>query len=228
MNAATPAAHPECVLFDLDGTLVDTAPDMGGALNRLLAEHDREPIALEKIRPLVSNGSRGLLGLGFGVAPGEEGYDTLCTRFLDIYRNALAIESRLFPGMDKVLEHLENQDTPWGIVTNKPGWLTNPLLEDMQLASRAACVVSGDTLEQNKPHPAPMHHACEIARVTAANCVYVGDAERDIEAGRRAGMFTMVAKFGYIPEDENPDHWQADIALNHSDDLLRWLQATVK
>lgn len=212
-----------CVLFDLDGTLLDTAPDMGRALNRLLLEHARAPLPAERIRPVVSHGAAGLLRLGFAVGPHDPGFDRLRTRFLDLYRTALALETRLFPGMDVVLEVLDVRAIPWGVVTNKPASLTEPLLAELGLARRAACIVSGDTLAERKPHPAPLLHACRRIGVAPAGCLYVGDAERDVEAGRQAGMVTLVAGYGYIDAADRPGDWGASGLLESPIALLDWL-----
>jgi phosphoglycolate phosphatase len=213
----------DCVLFDLDGTLLDTAPDMGRALNRLLREQGRQPLAHRDIRPVVSHGSPGLLELGFSLYPDDADYPPLRDRFLALYRDCLARDTRPFPGIPELLDWLEGRDIPWGVVTNKPGWLTEPLLAALDLTRRAACIVSGDTLPQRKPHPAPLLHACGQIGVAPDHCVYVGDAERDVEAGKRAGMRTVAATWGYIPEEDDPAHWQADALLEDAWALARWL-----
>lgn len=210
------------LLLDLDGTLLDTAPDMGGALNLLRAEHDLEPLPAAMIRPVVSHGAMRLVALGFPEAVGDD-FETLRLRFLELYAANLAVGTRLFPGFDAVLDRLEAQGLPWGIVTNKPGWLTDPLLAALGLDRRAACAVSGDTLAERKPHPLPLLHAAHLLRVEPERCVYVGDAERDIQAGRAAGMTTVVAAYGYISADEDPRQWQPHGVVNAPDELLQWL-----
>lgn len=211
------------VLFDLDGTLLDTAPDLGAALNRLLEDTGREPLSLEAIRPHVSHGARALIRLGLGVEPGDPAFDHYRSRLLDHYRNHLATHTRLFPGMAEVLAHMEERGIGWGVVTNKPGWLTEPLMEALDLAARAACIVSGDTVAHPKPHPEPMLHACRTAGTAPQQCLFVGDAERDVVAGHAAGIRTLVALFGYIPEEESPRTWGADGYLESPADLLQWL-----
>ena len=211
------------VLFDLDGTLLDTAPDLGGALNQLLAETGRDALPLGTIRPHVSHGARALLRLGLGVEPGDPAYEAYRRRLLDRYQANIATHTRLFPGMGDVLAHLEGAGIPWGVVTNKPGWLTAPLMAAVGLAHRAACVVSGDTTPHPKPHPAPLLHACRTAGAAPGHCLFVGDAERDVVAGRAAGMATLVALFGYIPAEESPRTWGADGYLEAPRDLLEWL-----
>ncbi len=211
------------VLFDLDGTLVDTAPDMAAALNRLLAEQGCEPLPYAQIRPSVSHGSVAMIRVGFGDALDDAEFERLRKRFLVIYENNLVHESKLFDGMALVLDTLESAGLNWGIVTNKPGWLAEPLLQQLSLDTRAACIVSGDSTEQRKPHPEPMLHACKLTNSEPARCVYVGDAQRDIEAGRAAGMKTVVASFGYIADTDAPETWGADGQIDSPAQLLDWI-----
>jgi len=215
--------HTRTVLFDLDGTLADTAPDLANALNAVLSANGREPLPFEAIRPAVSHGGRALIRLGFGIEPENPDFEPLRRQLLDHYAAHIADETRPFPGMDEVLERLEATGRRWGVVTNKPGWLTEPLLAKLGLLSRAACVVSGDTLPERKPDPAPLHHACRLAGSSVVECVYVGDAERDILAGRQVGMPTLVARFGYLDKTDRPDTWGADGMLDAPGDLLHWL-----
>lgn len=210
------------LLLDLDGTLLDTAPDMGGALNRLRAEHGLEPLSADVIRPVVSHGAMRLVALGFPAATGDA-FESLRLRFLELYAANLAIGTRLFPGFAAVLDHLESRGVPWGIVTNKPGWLTDPLLAALGLDRRAACAVSGDTLTERKPHPLPLLHAARLVGVQPERCVYVGDAERDIQAGRAAGMTTVVAAYGYLSVSDDPHAWQPHGVVNSPGELLQWL-----
>jgi phosphoglycolate phosphatase len=222
MNAPS---RPEIntVLFDLDGTLVDTAPDMGYALNALLREHGRPPLEAAVIRPWVSHGSRGLIGLGFGEEPGGRHFEDYKARFLSLYESRVCAESRLFEGMDQVIDQLDERRSPWGIVTNKPHYLTMALLEALGLHNRAACVVSGDSIPQRKPDPAPLLHACRQIDRSPDVCVYVGDAQRDIEAGTRAGMSTLVALFGYLNDQDDPAQWGATGVVEHPADIIRWV-----
>jgi N-acetyl-D-muramate 6-phosphate phosphatase len=214
------------LFLDLDGTLLDTAPDMGGALNRLRAENGLEPLPAGVIRPVVSHGSARLVTLGFPDAVGAE-YERLRLRFLDLYSLNLAEHTCLFPGAAYLLEELERLELPWGIVTNKPGWLTDPLLEALDLGKRAACVVSGDTLPERKPHPLPLLHAAGVIGVAPARCVYAGDAERDVQAGRAAGMTTVVAAYGYISADDDPLSWLPSGMVSAPEQLLEWMGVTV-
>lgn len=211
------------VLFDLDGTLADTAPDLAAALNHVLKAHNCEPLPYETIRPYVSHGGIALTTLGFGKDHPE--FDSLYKELLAHYENNIANETTLFAGMDDLLTNLEANNLNWGVVTNKPGWLTAPLMQALKLTSRAATIVSGDTLKQRKPHPAPILHACNQAGSEAAECIYVGDAERDIEAGNAAGMRSIVALFGYIAESDKPNEWNAHASINHPKEILSIIDA---
>jgi 2-phosphoglycolate phosphatase len=211
------------VLFDLDGTLADTAPDLAYALNCVLRQQGRATLPYEVIRPVVSHGGAALISLGFGLGPDHAGYDNLREELLRIYKENLTRATTLFPGMAELLDTLEQRGMNWGVVTNKPSWLTDPLMAQLGLRRRAACIVSGDTTANRKPHPEPMLHACQLAGSSAPECLYVGDAERDIEAGRRAGMHTLVALFGYIDTQDTPGLWGADALIRHPLDVLAWI-----
>lgn len=212
------------VLFDLDGTLIDTAPDMAHALNLLLAEERCNRLPYEAIRPVVSNGSAAVVALGFPeISEGSE-LARLKQRYLEIYQANLCVHSSLFPGMAELIDQLEQQGKNWGVVTNKPGWLTDPLMRELKLYSRAACVISGDTTANRKPHPEPMFLACKQAGSAAEHCLYIGDAQRDIQAGRNAGMHTMIACYGYIGDWENIDEWGADYRIQQPLEVLDWLE----
>jgi phosphoglycolate phosphatase len=213
------------VLFDLDGTLLDTAPDLAWVLNQVLRKHGRKPLPLEEIRPEVSHGTRGMIRAGFGIGPEAPEFEPLRQEMLTLYQDNLARRTRLFDGMDELLQSLESHGIPWGVVTNKPSWLTDPLMEQLALASRAACIVSGDTTAHSKPHPEPMFHACRLLGIQPARCLYVGDAERDISAGRSAGMRTLVAGFGYLSEQDRPRDWGADGLVNSPGEIWTWLRA---
>lgn len=216
------------VLFDLDGTLADTAPDLARALNALLAEEGRAALDFEAVRPVVSHGSPGLLKLGFGVTAGDTDYARLRARLLELYAGGLCRDTRLFPGMPELLLELARRGINWGIVTNKPAFLTDPLVAALRPLPPPVCVVSGDSTNNRKPHPEPMLHACALASAVPASCLYVGDAERDIEAGRLAGMPTLVALFGYIEAHENPRAWGADGLVEQPRDILAWLDAAAR
>jgi phosphoglycolate phosphatase len=212
----------DALLLDLDGTLLDTAPDMGGALNLLRGEHGLGPLPAAFIRPVVSHGAMRLVALGFPEATGDE-FERLRARFLELYAENLAVGTRLFAGFETVLSRLEARGIPWGIVTNKPSWLTDPLLAALGLAERAACAVSGDTVAERKPHPLPLLHAAGTIGVPCARCLYVGDAERDIQAGRAAGMTTVVAAYGYIGSGEDPMDWDPHGVVQAPQELLQWV-----
>lgn len=213
----------ELVLFDLDGTLLDTAVDMGAALNLLRAEHKLPALPHDRIRPHVSHGAPALLKLGFGIEIQDARFAEMRARYLALYREHLAEETHLFHGMAEVLEKLEADRVPWGVVTNKPGWLTEPLLEARGLRARAACVVSGDTLARRKPHPDPLLHAATCCKIAPQRSVYVGDAQRDVQAAHAAGMLAVVALYGYLGEDEQPTAWQAEHLIKHPSELLPWM-----
>jgi 2-phosphoglycolate phosphatase len=209
-----PAFVPEgrrggAVLFDLDGTLLDTAPDMVAALNDLLAELELATVSFATGRPQVSNGASGLLRLRF---PDFEPtrHPDLHRRFLELYAARLCRETRLFAGFDRLLGGLDDAGVPWGVVTNKPAFLTEPLLDSLGLLRRSACVVSGDTLPERKPHPRPVLHALERIGAAPDRSWYVGDALRDIQSGRSAGTRTIAAGYGYISPGQDPATWGAD------------------
>jgi N-acetyl-D-muramate 6-phosphate phosphatase len=211
------------VLFDLDGTLADTAPDLAYALNTLLGEHGRPTLPYLNIRPAASHGAAALIELGFGIERTDPHFPPLRERFLEIYRAHLTRETRLFPGMPELLDALAARGLNWGIVTNKPAFLTHPLVEQLGLQDDLACVVSGDTTANRKPHPEPMLHACQLAGSRPEECLYIGDAARDIEAGKAAGMQTLVALFGYIGADDHPERWGAHGLIQAPGEILDWL-----
>jgi len=207
-------------LFDLDGTLVDTAPDLGHALNIQLARHGKSTLSDTVIRPFASHGSRGLIGLGFGITPADSCFLALRDEYLSIYDSVFLRSPVFLEGIADLLQVIENKSIKWGIVTNKPRRFTQPLIKSMGLNKRAACVVSGDDAPQPKPSPATLLMACEQMHVNPENCIYIGDAERDIQAGRAAGMQTAVALFGYIDVTDKPQDWGADVMLRKPMDLL--------
>jgi N-acetyl-D-muramate 6-phosphate phosphatase len=211
------------VLFDLDGTLADTAPDLGYVLNLQRLARGREEMPLEQLRPVVSQGARGLLRLGFGLLPGQDGYDSMRDEFLDLYSRNLVRHTRLFEGVAPLLDALERQGLAWGVVTNKLARFTDPLLESLGLAGRAGCVISGDTCARAKPHPDPLLEAARRLGSAADTCMYIGDDERDVQAGRAAGMQPVVALYGYLGENPTPDSWAADASIEQPLDLLRLL-----
>lgn len=219
---------PRAVLFDLDGTLADTAPDLANALNATLRHFQREPLAYGRIRPVVSHGGRALIQLGFGLQPDEPGFDERRRYLLDFYAANLCRETVLFPGMAELLLQLEATGLAWGIVTNKPAWLTDPLIAAMQLDQRAACVVSGDTCSRSKPHPEPILHACSLIGCAPTDTWYVGDAGRDMQAGRAAGCKTVAALYGYLHPEDPPAQWGADLVIDHPDALRAALDTLIR
>ncbi|MFP4606897.1 MAG: phosphoglycolate phosphatase [Thiohalospira sp.] len=215
--------RPAALFLDLDGTLVDTAPDLAAALNRVRREEGLPAVDEAEVRPVVSHGGGAVVTAGLGVAPEEPGHAELLARLLDHYQRDIARHSRLFPGLAEVLAEWEATGRPWGVVTNKPARFTEPLLEALGLAGRVAAVVSGDTLPRAKPHPDPLLHACTAAGCAPAAAIYVGDAERDIAAGLAAGLRTAVAGWGYLDPADRPGDWGAEVHLTTPADLGRWL-----
>jgi len=221
-------SHTErrAVLFDLDGTLLDTARDLANALNELLRQEGLAALPFPQIRNLVSHGSSALVRRGFPEASDAE-FLALRDRLLEIYRGALAVHTVPFDGMLELLARLEHQAVLWGVVTNKPGFLTEPLLEQLGLRRRAGVIVSGDTLAERKPHPLPLLHAARQLGVAPSASAYVGDAERDILAARSAGMRAVVACFGYIGPEEVPHAWPADAWVHSPHEIYDWLKETL-
>ena len=214
---------PRLVMFDLDGTLVDTAPDLGFTLNELRHRRGLAPLGEAEYRPQASHGSQGLIRLGFGMGEDHPEFPALRHEFLEIYQAHLTRNSPIFPGMGEVLSELEARGLNWGVVTNKPTRYTEPLLAHLGLKRRAACIVCGDTLAWSKPHPAPMLLACRQAGSEPAQCLYVGDAERDVAAANAAGMPAVVALYGYLGEDDRPEEWGAIGQIATPGGLLDWL-----
>jgi phosphoglycolate phosphatase len=210
----------QLALFDLDGTLADTAPDLAAVANRQRVEHGLAPLPLPELRPLASHGARGLIGRALGRKPGDPDFEALRQQFFTYYESALAVHSRLFDGMHTTLEALERASVRWGIVTNKIARFTDPLVTALGLMQRAACVVSGDTTPHAKPHPAPLLHAIQACGVAAAESIYVGDDLRDVQAGRAAGMQTVAVRWGYLGDGPPIDEWQADHVIAHPKELL--------
>ncbi|WP_194712885.1 HAD family hydrolase [Noviherbaspirillum soli] len=213
------ARQPQAILFDLDGTLADTAPDLAQALNRLRLERGMEPAPYESLRPYASAGARGLIGAGLGLTPEAAEYEALRIAFLNNYEAAIAVHSRLFDGVPELLAQLDSSGIAWGIVTNKAMRFTDPLVPLIGLG-HAACVVSGDTTPHAKPHPAPLLEAAQRLGKAPEHCWYVGDDMRDIQAGRAAGMLTIAAAWGYCGSD-GPTQWNAHAIAQEPLELLR-------
>jgi len=211
------------VLFDLDGTFADTAPDLGAALNHVRCLHHLPPLPLEITRLQASHGSAGLLKLGFNIEPAAAEFPALRDAFLAYYSANICVHTTLFSGMAELINILEQRGLPWGIVTNKPHRFTQPLMQALGYAGRAACLVSGDTCAHAKPHPEPLLYAAKCIGVAPQNCLYLGDDKRDIEAGRAAGMGTLIALFGYIDPQADLDAWQATASIATPLDLIEYL-----
>ena len=212
----------KAVLFDLDGTLADTALDLGHALNRQLMDRGMPALPIDLVRTEASAGARGLLGLGFQIKPGDSGYEEMRDEFLNFYEERLCQDTILFPGVTELLEEIEARSLLWGIVTNKPARFTNPLLDQLGLASRTACVISGGDTVNCKPHPEPLLTAIKILDVVPSECVYLGDDIRDVEASLAAGIEPVIAKYGYLGNGSKPpESWGAEHLIEHPQDLLR-------
>ncbi len=213
----------KAVLFDFDGTVADTAPDLGYALNRQRMARGMAPLPIEQIRIEASAGARGLLGLSFNIKPGDTDYDLMREEFLDFYSGRLCHDTCLFPGMTELLDHLDACSLPWGIVTNKPARFTNPLMQQLGLNQRAACVISGDETKHAKPHPEPLLTASKKLTVSPSECIYLGDDIRDVKASLAAGMEPIIAKYGYLGNSQPPETWGAKHLIDHPQDLLAYL-----
>jgi len=211
---------PQLILFDLDGTLVDTAPDLGLALNLQRERHGLAPLDQAVIRPYASHGSRGLLSIGFGITPEHADFNDKRVEYLALYDQVFTRSPRMFDGVAEVLAAIELNDQRWGVVTNKPRRFTQPLLKAMNLFDRAVCVISADDAPRAKPYPDTLFMACEQARRAPSEAIYVGDAERDIQAGLAAGMSTVVALYGYLDAIDSPDSWGATYKIHKPQELL--------
>ena len=222
MNKQVPLIH--AVLFDLDGTLLDTAPDLVSALNRLLQANGKAATDPDSARNIVSQGSAALTRFGFPEIFEQAEFEKLRRQLLDYYAESICRQTSIFAGMAGLLATIEARNVPWGIVTNKPGWLSEPLLEQLSLRQRVACLVNGDTLARRKPHPDPLLLASQKINLGAHNTVYIGDDPRDIYAGNAAGMYTCVARYGYIEADIDTRLWGADFIIQRPQDLLDHIQ----
>jgi len=213
----------KAILFDLDGTFADTAPDLAAALNHARASRDLPPLPLEMLRPQASHGSRGLLKAGFGIEPEHPDFIPLRDIFLDYYARNICVHTRLFGDTAALVGELEQRGIKWGIVTNKPHRFTVPLMQALGYAERAACLISGDTCKHAKPHPEPMLKACELIGVSPAQCLYLGDDMRDMQAANASGMRGIIASYGYVSADASIENWQAHGSIDTPSGLLRYL-----
>jgi phosphoglycolate phosphatase len=222
--SSTPSTTPSAVLFDLDGTLIDTAPDFIRCLNQMRQLHRLDALPADFIRQSVSDGARAMIRIGFGLEQDEPGYHDLRAEFLDLYEIGVAVETTLFHGMDDLLQSLEARQIPWGIVTNKPVRFADPLIRALGLHERCATLVCPDHVTNTKPDPEALFMACDQARVAPERAIYVGDHKRDIQAGRNAGMKTIAVRYGYIEQPETVESWQADLIADTVSDLAKLLQ----
>lgn len=213
----------QCVLFDLDGTLLDTAPDLVFACNEAIRELGLEPISYDSLKPQVSNGAIAMLNHALAVHQAQADFEPLLERMLTLYQQNIAVNTRFFDGMETLLDELERRNLSWGIVTNKHERFTLPLIQALNIQDRVACVISGDTLPEQKPHPMPLLEACKQLGHTPQTSVYIGDARRDIQAGLNAGMATLAALYGYIGHEDPAESWGADAMIQHPLELLNWL-----
>ena len=213
----------KAVLFDLDGTLADTAPDLGYALNQQRIARGLSPVPLELIRIEASAGARGLLGLGFNIAPGDSDYPDMREEFLDLYAARLCHDTQLFPGVSELLDQLDARKLPWGIVTNKPARFAKPLIHLLGLSQRAACLISGGDTTHSKPHPEPLLTASHALAIAPDTCIYLGDDVRDVEASLAAGMEPVIARYGYLGNGHPPESWGARYLIDHPRELLAYL-----
>ncbi len=208
------------ILFDLDGTLVDTAPDLGYALNLQREHHGLAPLSMDAIRPFASHGSKGLLNIGFGLEPEDEAFEEMRVEYLDLYNQVFTRSPALFDGVSDLLAALHQSNIKWGVVTNKPRRFAAPLIESMRLSSPIACLVCGDDAPLPKPAPDTLFLACQQSSAKPEDCFYVGDAQRDIDAGNAASMKTVVALWGYIDVSDQPMTWGANFSIQHPSELI--------
>ena len=213
----------KAVLFDLDGTFADSAPDLAAALNHARATRNLPPLPIEVLRPQASHGSHGLLKVGFGIEPDHPDFNALRDIFLDYYARNICVHTQLFGDTAKLIDELEQRSIKWGIVTNKPHRFTVPLMQALGYADRAACLISGDTCKHAKPHPEPMLKACELIGVAPAQCLYLGDDLRDMQAANAAGMRGIIARYGYISSPEEISGWPALGGIDTPTQLLQYL-----
>lgn len=222
----TRASRPQAVLFDLDGTLIDSAPDLAGAANALRQEHGMSPLPYAQLRPMVGAGARGMIGVAFGIAPGDERFESLRDAFLARYEQEMLVHTRAFAEVPPLLAALESAGLEWGIVTNKAARFAVPVVHGLGLHPSAEALVCGDTTAHAKPHPEPLFEAARRLGVDPADCVYVGDDLRDVQAGRAAGMATVIAAWGYLGVGEVIGKWGADAVIESPLQLLNWLELT--
>lgn len=211
------------ILFDLDGTLLDTAADLTAALNHVLISQRTKPLSINDVRSRISSGVAGLLNLGLQIEAKDPIFPRLRKQFLDYYARHICVHTHLFPGVETLINYLQEKKWPWGIVTNKSTFLTEYLIKKFPLLNKAKCIIAGDTLKYSKPHPLPLLHACECIACLPEQCVYVGDAKRDIEAANAAGMYSLIALYGYINSKDDVNKWAATDKISSPRDIIEYL-----
>lgn len=214
------------VLFDLDGTLLDTAADLAATLNHVLISQQAKPLPVTEIRPIISSGVAGLLNLGLQINIKDPIFPSLRKQFLEYYAQHICVHTHLFPGVETLINYLQEKKWSWGIVTNKSAILTEHLIKNFPLLGKAKCIIAGDTLKYSKPHPQPLLHACQCIDCLPENCIYVGDAKRDIEAANAAGMYSLIARYGYINANEDITTWNASTSIAAPLDIINYLKHT--
>lgn len=214
---------PQAILFDLDGTLADTAEDLAAPINAMRIARGLQAMPINDLRPFASHGARGLIGKGLDVSKDDPAFEALRVEFLARYENAMVVHTKIFDGFDEVLNTLEANDIQWGVVSNKVERYVRPILEELGLFERSCCIVGGDTSGFAKPHPEPLLFACKTANLSPERCVYVGDDLRDIQAGKAAGMLTIAAAYGFCGDADPPSKWGADFLIAHPNELLTLL-----
>ena len=212
------------ILFDLDGTLLDTARDLAAALNHVLTLQQKKPLSIDNIRPAISTGVAGLLKLGLQIEVNDPIFHELRKQFLDYYTQHICVFTHLFPGVEILINYLQEKKWPWGIVTNKSTSLTKPLIKKFPLLNKAKCIIAGDTLKYSKPHPLPLLYACTCINCLPENCIYVGDAKCDIDAANAAGMYSLIARYGYIGDNEDINNWNASAKISSAHDIVEYLR----
>ena len=212
------------ILFDLDGTLLDTATDLAAALNHVLTLQQKKPLSIDNIRPAISTGVAGLLKLGLQIEVNDPIFPQLRKQFLDYYTQHICVFTHLFPGVEILINYLQEKKWPWGIVTNKSTILTEPLIKKFPLLNKAKCIIAGDTLKYSKPHPLPLLYACACINCLPENCIYVGDAKCDIDAANAAGMYSLIALYGYFNNKDVITTWNASSTVATPLDIINYLK----
>jgi 2-phosphoglycolate phosphatase len=212
------------ILFDLDGTLLDTATDLAAALNHVLTLQQKKSLSIDNIRPAISTGVAGLLKLGLQIEVNDPIFPQLRKQFLDYYTQHICVFTHLFPGVEILINYLQEKKWPWGIVTNKSTILTKPLIKKFPLLNKAKCIIAGDTLKYSKPHPLPLLYACACINCLPENCIYVGDAKCDIDAANAADMYSLIARYGYIGDNEDINNWNASAKISSPHDIVEYLR----